>query len=136
MKKLKQILVLVAVWAPENENESYGANVPGIFGLNSAGDDLENCLENVREALLFHTEEEPVTQEALPHIYNSDHMLRCDENHDTCWWRYAVMDAWVEENVEFDFKYLELRDRFRNIKQELDDSIKEMKVVEQKPLLS
>lgn len=127
MKRLSQLLVLVAAWEPQADSECFGITSPGIGGAHSAGDTLSHAVEQLREVVLFHTEESPITQDDLFKLYDPEMMLLCTEELDECWWRYVVMEAWVEESVEFDFNYLQLRDRFRDIEKELLESMAEMK---------
>lgn len=126
MKRLAQVLVLVAAWEPEDETQCFGITTPGITGAHSAGETLSEAVEQLREVVLFHTEEAPIMQDTLFDIYDPEMMLKCSDEVDVCWWKYVVMEAWVNEAVEFDFNYLELRDRFRDIEKELLESTAEL----------
>lgn len=126
MKKM-QIVVLLAVWQPENEDQSFGCTLPGILGANSAGESFEECKENIKEVALFHTEEAPLTQEDLHKAYDTAVILSGDENYAGCWWHHMLVEAWVEDTVEPDFDYLQFRDQFRDIDAELKEAMAEVK---------
>ena len=55
MKKIDGYPVIVQ--SPENDNEAWGVIVPDIPGCFSAGDTLEEALENTREAIAMQIED-------------------------------------------------------------------------------
>ena len=55
MKKIDGYSVIVQ--SPENDNEAWGMIVPDIPGCFSAGDTLEEALENTREAIAMQIED-------------------------------------------------------------------------------
>lgn len=118
------VMALLAVWTPQNENESFGCTIPGFSGTNSAGESLEDCVKNVQEAFDMMTEDRPLKQEDLAELINPKHMLHHEDDIlVNCWWKVVLLEATVEEDVELDFDYLAQRDAFRDIETELPESM-------------
>jgi predicted RNase H-like HicB family nuclease len=117
-------MALLAVWTPQNENESFGCTIPGFSGTNSAGESLEDCVKNVQEAFDMMTEDRPLKQEDLAELINPKHMLHHEDDIlVNCWWKVVLLEATVEEDVELDFDYLAQRDALRDVEAELAESM-------------
>lgn len=125
MKKAK-ILLLVAVWSPQSQEEEYGTTVPCSPGCFSAGEDLNEAVSNTREALLFHTEEQPLTQEQVLYALDLQYHLMNDHDLKDCWWHPLAADAYVEDDVMVNHERVELRDLFRNIDEEVKTALSEV----------
>ena len=118
------VMALLAVWTPQNENESFGCTIPGFSGTNSAGESLEDCVKNVQEAFDMMTEDRPLKQEDLAELINPKHMLHHEDDIlVNCWWKVVLLETTVEEDAELDFDYLAQRDAFRDIETELPESM-------------
>lgn len=118
------VMALLAVWTPQNENESFGCTIPGFSGTNSAGESLEDCVKNVQEAFDMMTEDRPLKQEDLAELINPKHMLHHEDDFlVNCWWKVVLLEATVEEDVELDFDYLAQRDAFRDVEAEMTESM-------------
>lgn len=70
--------VLIVLEKPANENECWGVTVPHVAGCFSTGDNMGHAIEMVREALLGHTELEPVSITDMLNLDNYDILTEMD----------------------------------------------------------
>lgn len=70
----------IAISNPENENECFGVIVPDLPGCFSAGDDIDDAMKSVHEAIAMHLdgiledgEDIPLAKTVADHVHNPDY---------------------------------------------------------------
>ncbi len=70
--------VLIVLEKPANENECWRVTVPHVTGCFSTGDNMGHAIEMVREALIGHTELEPISITDMLNLADYDILIDMD----------------------------------------------------------
>lgn len=102
----RKILALMAIWLPENDKQIYNCTIPGFPGVNSAGETIQECIENVQEAFDMINEDVKVSKQHIKDLIDPRHMLdHEDEILVDCVWQVITVTAMCEDNVELSDEY-------------------------------
>lgn len=102
------VLAMIAVWVPTEGSKTYNATLPGFSGVNTGGYSLDECVEDIQDALNMINVDVKVGQEHLESLANPIPTFTQQdiEDYSTCWFRTIVLEAEIEDGVVFDDEYI------------------------------